>query len=243
MSSINVSLSGDNSSLSTNFGEQFEFDDRFDYSCCLLDFSIQIPSNLTAVVDNSNKTLTYKYNSMHMGFHNTIELTTGTHTLEEIAKDLEKKFKANDHNIKIWFDESTMKYNIEPNSNIEINFRDYKDVGAIFGFEPRIIQYGRGTEADHRMGKFKDVSRIRVDCDLVFGSFYDGVCTHTIHDFYPDKITNYKLTEQPKHLIYLPVVKRIIKSINVTIADQNGNPINFATGTRINCRFNIKKLC
>lgn len=243
MTSINVSLSGEDSSLSTTFGEQFELDDLSDYACCLLDLSIQIPS-LTAVIDNTNKNFTYKYtSSMHLRHHQSIELETGTHTLENIARDFENKCESHGHHIQIWFDARTMKYHIEANSNMEINFVENKEIGAIFGFEPRIIQHGIEAEADHSLGGFKDVSSIRINCDLVKGSFYDGICTSTIHEFYPDPLSNYKMVEQPKHLIYLPVVKRNIKSINVTVVDHNENPINFTKGTKINCRFNIKRLC
>lgn len=240
MESINVSLSGNSSSLSANLAPEFELDRRFNYSCCLLDLSVQIPALTATLSDDADDFLYHHYHHDHAyskAHH--IQLRGGHRTLKEIAVEVEEKMKNNKHNVGLWFNEETMKYHIQTGPNVQGNFEQSKAIAKILGFEPRTILGSSTVEADHCLGSF-NVSTIRVNCDLVSESFYNDLSTHTIHEFYPNPLSSYKLIEQPHNLIYLPVVRQRISNINVTVVDQNGRPIDFEEGTQINCRFHIK---
>lgn len=240
MESINVSLSGNTSSLSANLAPEFELDRRFDYSCCLLDLSVQIPALTATLSDAADDFFYHHYHHDHAYKAHHIQLGAGRRTLKEIAMEVEEIMRSNKHDVGLWFNEESMKYHIQTGPNVQVNFEQSKTIASIFGFEPRTIPSSSMVEADHSLGSF-NVSTIRVNCDLVSGSFYNDLSTHTIHEFYPKPLSNYKLIEQPHNLIYLPVVRQRISNINVTVADQNGRPIDFEDGTLINCRFHIKR--
>lgn len=86
----------------------------------------------------------------------------------------------------------------------------------------------------------QSVGNIRIDCDLITGSFHNGKSTHTIHEFAPTVEAGCKISEQPSSLIYLPVIKRRINEVNITVVDQMGNLIDFR-GEEITCRIHIKR--
>lgn len=240
MESINVSLAGNSSSLTTNLNPEFELDRRFDYSCCLLDLSVQIPALTATLSDNKNDWLHYFHHHDGVYKHNIIKLTTGRRTLKEIAAEIEAKTGEIGHAVRFWFSEPSMKYHIHTDSAVQVDLRRSGTIANIFGFVPRTIYSNHSTEGDHALGGF-DVNTIRINCDLVGGSFYNELNTHTIHEFYPKPLSNYKLIEQPHNLVYLPIVKQRISSINVTVTDQDGKQIDFERGTQINCRFHIKR--
>lgn len=238
---INVSLSGNSSSLSTNLYPEIELDEQYDYSCCLLDFSIQFPA-LKAVLTEKNNSFAYFY-----GYSDgVIELPTGEHETQSIAMQINKQMREAKIWMKLRFDRNTMKYHIEASPNLRINFRKFRDsVASIFGFDEANEDELTGNvsyEADYSIAKPFDVETIRVDCDLVNGgSFHDGIGTHTLHEFYPPPISNYKMIEQPDNLIYLPVVKQRISSINITLTDQSGKPIDLVAGVQVHCRISVKR--
>lgn len=73
------------------------------------------------------------------------------------------------------------------------------------------------------------------------GSFINNKSSHTLHEFYPDVATGYKINETPRNLIYLPIVDRTIRTLHCDIVDQNNNLIDFQ-GETITCRIHIKKV-
>lgn len=243
MTSINVSLSGNSSSLSTSLYPEIELDEQFDYSCCLLDLSIQIPSDLRAVLTADNNTLVYYHKDT--GGH--IEVPTGDHSMLYITNLIQAKMKDLGVSLAFTFNRHTMKYQIKTAQYVLLDFTKPRSMAEILGFDPQIIQDNVTTVADHSLGSL-NVETVRVNCDLVNGSFRDGVSTHTLHEFRPKEFTNYKMIERPRNLIYLPIVKQRINSVHITVTNQNGQPIILGGGrgggksdVKIYCRISIKR--
>lgn len=83
---------------------------------------------------------------------------------------------------------------------------------------------------------------IRIDCDIVSGSYINSERRHTIHQF-ATSTSNVKgqiLVEIPKHLNYFPVKTKNLCSIQISLLDRNGKVLNITTGDII-CRINIKR--
>lgn len=121
---------------------------------------------------------------------------------------------------------------------INIDFERSDSVGEILGFS-KVLSGETEYESD-KVVNIQSINNIRIDCDLTTGSFHNGVRTHTIYEFSPNVKPGYKINIQPKNLIYLPVVRRRINTVSITIVDQNGKLVDFR-GEMITCRIHIKK--
>lgn len=130
----------------------------------------------------------------------------------------------------------TMKCTIQ--TDVSIDFGQHDCIGSVMGFKKRWL--GPGTWESDNIVNIQNINNIRIDCDLTSGSFHNGVSTHTIYEFSPSVDPGYKINEQPKHLIYLPVIKRRINTLTISIVDQNGNLLDFR-GEQITCRIHIKR--
>lgn len=236
MESINVCLSGHGAALNTNFNPEIELDGGHEYSCCLLDFSIQT-SQLWARIDEERNMFPVFYPPSPS--NNWIRLPNGTYPVELIAGAVEYYMPAN-LRVRLRFDKYTMKYRIETDAENRIGFSHPTSIGWIFGFAHKDLENKTRYDADYRLG-VPDIETIRINCDLMAnGSFHNGASTTVLHEFRPKPHSDYKTIEQPQRLIYSPVIKRCISSISITVTDQNGELIDIPRAV-YRCRINIKR--
>lgn len=97
--------------------------------------------------------------------------------------------------------------------------------------------------SDH-ITKITNIDVIRVECDIVSGSYVNGKLCHTIHQFSHCKVSpGYKFIEVPQHIIYLPLKEKEkqLRTIQISVVDQDGHLIDFR-GEQISCRIHIKKV-
>lgn len=90
--------------------------------------------------------------------------------------------------------------------------------------------------------KIKQLNLIRIKCDIISGSYINGERSHTIHQFATSASHANEKTfvEIPKHISYLPVKTKNLRSIQISIVDCNGKLVDISGG-KIVCRINIKK--
>lgn len=232
MKSIIVSLSGNTPTISIDLHPEIELDERFEYSCCLLDFSIRNTvftyvmrgDNFVKYVDGDDVDRIARLNP---GEQDVV-------TLFNLVQDL---FKRYDCDTRFFFDPHEMKYRIKTTKPISMSL----GVAQATGFDELAMDKNSTTVSSYRLGQF-NAETIRVNCNLVDGSYHNGVRTHVIHEFTPKPVSDYKLIEQPQHLIYLPVIKQRINSVNITVTDQNGNLLHLKRGV-IHCRLIIVRNC
>lgn len=232
MKTVVISLSGNNPSISTQLHPEIELDERFEYSCSLLDFTIQNISMLRAF--NGNESLRY---TRPDGDFRKITIHRGEHSVPHIMRELPMHMELSGFKASILFDKYKMKFRVK--TSVEIDFTVPDSVGEIMGFEPQKLDPDTTTEAEYSVRQF-NVETIRINCDLVDGSIHDGMRTHTIHEFIPKPVSDYKMYEQPQHLIYLPVIRHRINSVNITVTDQSGELLDLKGG-EIRCRLIITR--
>lgn len=232
MESITLTLNDTSSSLNTSFYPEIELDSRYTYSCCLLEFHTyhSIPN-----VHDSNNRIVYKYAETG----GVIEIPVGSYELDDIATYLNDYFKTKSINFTLKANRNTLKCMIECSSDLIIDFDIPKSIGPLLGFEKRLLE-GKKTYAAEKPVKINHISSIRVDCDLIIGSYRNGQGTHTLYEFTPSIAPGYKIIEHPRNLIYLPVVRRRINTLNISIVDQQGKLVDFR-GESITCRIHIRK--
>lgn len=266
MASITLTLTGETSSLNSHFYPEIELDEKSNYSCCLLDFfSYNSIPNINErnnkfyyilekklnIDDESDvafkamkgykeieKDVRWKEYKDLLGARATkcVVVPIGVYEIDDITRYLNNEFEKQNVKIAITTDKNTMKCSI--NSEFDIDFTKNDCIGSFLGFSRGLLQ--KGENKSDKLIDIQHINNLRIDCDLVSGSFHNGKRTHTIHEFNPSVDPGYKISEHPKHLVYLPIARRRISTVNVSIVDQDGRLVDFR-GEQITCRLHIKR--
>lgn len=273
MASITVTLTGTCTALSSYFHPEIELDERYNYSCCLLDF---ITYNSIPNVHGNNNKLYFKLepeavddgvgggggggaigggiigkirgkNNNNNKSNKTIEnliqkipfehidIPIGAYEIDALAQHLATAL----NDVHLTCDKNSMKSTIKTKRNYSFDFQAPGGIGQLLGFRPGILSGSKEYVSDDIVN-IQSVATIRVNCDLTNGSYHNGERTHTIYEFSPTVDPGYKMVVQPKNLIYLPIVRHRISSINITVVDQNGELVDFR-GEQITCRLHIRR--
>lgn len=82
---------------------------------------------------------------------------------------------------------------------------------------------------------------IGINCDIISDSYINGEQNHSIHQFAPSNsnVKSKTFVEIPKHICYLPIKSKSLRSIQISIVNQSGELIKI--DGNIICRINIKK--
>lgn len=231
MSSFTVTLTGNTSELSASFFPEIVLDDRYDYSCGLLDFTTyQSIPNIT----ESNNKLYFEHNKSIAHVY----IPVGCYEIHELLKYIKQEFDGMNISFNFEVNKNTLKATLK--CSVVLLF-DYPDsVHEVLGFTCKKIEPNRLREAEQVI-RISKLNVIRVECNIVSGAYINGRLCHSIYEFAGNKVdVGYKITEQPSHVIYLPVIPRRIDHIQISVVDQNGEPVDFR-GEDITCRIHIKR--
>lgn len=240
MTSFTVAFTGKSSVLQADFFPEIVLDSSANYSCALLDFTTY--NSIPNIVEGKNNEFTYSYKVKDKIEKNSIKLPTSMYEIVDILKYLKSEFLTS--KISLTYDIS------EASSTVQISFdTEIKWTGGtvlnVIGFvnenNSKVFKKGWKYRSEH-IQKITDIDVIRIECDIVAGSYINGKHCHTIHQFSNCKVPpGYKFIEVPQHLIYLPIKEKRLRSIQISIIDQDDNLIDFR-GEQISCRIHIKKI-
>lgn len=232
MSSITLTLTGNTSELTSNFHPEIELDENSDYSCGLLNFYTfhSIPN-----IHSGNNILSYSYEGIGVE----VQIPTGSYELDEIAEYFDNYFKMKKIPFKIQGNKNTQKVDILCDKKLIIDFSVNNCIGSVLGFKPKILQNSEYFISDTTVN-ITTLTAIQIKCDLTAGSFHNGKSTHTLHEFSPDVEAGYKISENPRNIIYLPISKRRINTVNIWVADQDNKLLDLR-GETITCRIHIRR--
>lgn len=220
-----LTLSGNSSLLTADYFPPIELDDN--YACALVDFSTyhSIPN-----IDVGN-------NLFYIGDH-VIEVPVGSYELDDIAEYLENECHKLEptYTLTLQANHNTLKSEIF--SNKKIYFNKKQNIGSLLGFSERELEEGKWYSSDLPLNISK-INIIRIECNIVVGSYINNQPSHTIHEFPLNVSPGYKIDEVPRNAIYLPLNTTQISSLSIKIVDQSGNLINFR-GETITLRLHIK---
>lgn len=164
-----------------------------------------------------------------------LEIDEGAYEITDIERFLQKFLKqrsgisskeTEEEFISLKPNNNTLKCEIK--SKFDIDFTPEDSVGPLLGFSNRVLK----ANIVHSSDKPVDIVRvnlIRVECNLVFGSFLNSKQTHILYEFKPTVDPGYAITVTPSHLIFLDVQENLgsIRHINIRLTDQNSQLINF----------------
>jgi hypothetical protein len=84
------------------------------------------------------------------------------------------------------------------------------------------------------------INCIKVECNLITGSFCDGAPSQIIHELYPTVPAGYKIVEVPRHPVFYGLNTTSITKVNIVLKDQNDCLINLR-GEPITIRLQITR--
>lgn len=239
MASFTVVFTGNSSVLQADFFPEIVLDPNAQYSCALLDFSTY--NSIANIVEGKNNELKYKIKSLPESEIKTIKLPTSMYEVDDILKYLKSEFRTG--NVSLTYDISEASSTVQITFDNDVIWLDGSILNVI-GFEnensSRLFKKNWKYRSTH-IAKITDIDVIRIECDIISDSYINGKHCHTLHQFSNCKVPpGYKFIEVPQHIVYLPVKERELRSIQISIVDQNGNLIDFR-GEQISCRIHIKK--
>lgn len=122
-----------------------------------------------------------------------------------------------------------------------IDFTKKGTLGSLLGFSDKImVEPNKWTESPNQVSINK-VDVIRITCNIVRGSYIDGVEGHVLHEFYPTVAPGFKIVEKPNTITYLPINKQnSLEEFIIALEDQNGELVNLR-GENINIRIVIRE--
>ena len=85
------------------------------------------------------------------------------------------------------------------------------------------------------------IKSILVNIDIIFGSYVNGSTQSTIHSLFQDVSPGYKIIENPRNLVYLPITSDTMHGITIWLTDQNGNELNLR-GENLSMRFHLREI-
>lgn len=253
MTSFTVAFSGHTSTLYADFFPEIILDSYSKYCCGLLDFTSynSIP-NISDKKQNNTFHLKKKIESSNNGavettseVDETITFPTGAYEIKDIVKYLKEQLAS--HNVNLEYEISVATSRVQIIFDVDIEWIS-GSVLNIIGFQqqqeqqlPHIFK-AKTSYWSTDIVKITDIDIIRIECDIVSGSYINGKECHTIHQFSHCKTApGFKFIEIPQHIIYLPMEKKQLRNIQIRVVDQNNNLIDFR-GEQISCRIHIKKI-
>lgn len=241
MTSFTVSLTGNTSELSSSFFPEIVLDDAYNYSCGLLEFtSYQSIPNVTS---KNNEITVFHWEMRDDVRHQNIYVLTvpvGSYEAEELLSVIKSMFDARNVLFEYSINKNTLKTTIKCADRVYLE-PGYDSPLSLLGFKGNYnIVPDRATESDGVI-QISAVNVIRIECNIVTGAYVDGKLCHSLYEFPSNKVgVGYKIIEQPRNIIYLPIIPRRINCIQVSIVDQDGNLIDFR-GETVTCRIHIKR--
>ena len=133
---------------------------------------------------------------------------------------------------------STLRSILNISNGYQIDFGIENSIRTVLGFENRV--YDRYTESENIVN-ILSINSILVNVDCIQGSYVNGNHSPTIYSFFPNVSPGYKIVQNPKNLIYLPVTLSTIASIEVSLTDQNEQLLNLR-GETVTIRFHIRSI-
>lgn len=224
---LTVTLSGNNSILTSDYFPPIELSKKFEYVCGLIDFQTY---NSIPNVDETN-------NLFHIG-DETITLPIGSYEIEDIYKFIYQILleRQKNYDFILLINNNTLQCVLY--ANVPIYLNKPRTIGQLLGFSFRKLMPNIKHKSDIKVNISK-VNTIRIECNLVFGSYLNSKQVHTIHEFAPSVAPGHKIIEVPRNVIYLPINTKQITSITLSLVDQDDNLVNFR-GETITARIHIK---
>lgn len=229
MPSQTLSLSGNSSELECYFFPPIEVGEKSEIGLLSLQTYNCMPNveegrNTLGVVKDSGETML-------------IVIPTGCYEIITLETKIRELLGSNVRFFNLIADNSTLKCVLNCSNDVKLDVEN--SIASLLGFKNRrTLEAELNHESDNVL-KIMEVNCIKVECNLVSGSFDNGEQSHSIHEFYPAVPPGFKIVEIPKYCILYKLKTNTIDYVRISLKDQNDKLINFREET-VNVRLLIK---
>lgn len=233
-----IILKSDKTEFNTEFPSPIELNNDKSYEIALVNLETyySFPN-----VHKHNNVLFY-YTPNDPSTPQKVVIPIGSYEIEALNEEIKKQIAKNrgDPNlIDIEQNNATLKCLMKIKPGYKIEFKGNRSLKQLLGFRKK--QYNAGNHIAENIVEIISVDAILIHINIITGSYVDGETTPVIYSFYPNVSPGYKIVENPKNLIYLPVNTKTIKNIKVKVTDQNSELINLR-GEEIILKFHLKEV-
>ena len=209
-----LTLSGIGSKLEKTF--QPEIIGGCDYKIAFtsLDTYFSIPN-----IDSTNNSLQISHNG---GEFITIALDRGCYSLEDLNEEINRQLKEKKMPDAVQFraEYTTFRCIMMIQQTYVVKFTEHS-LRSVLGFDVKsYVGRSERYRSEHSV-QIMYINSILVHCDLVSGSYLNGIPAPIIHSFFPSVNPGEKIIERPVEYIYLPVELDAIRHMSVWLTDQN----------------------
>lgn len=223
--SITITFTGQKSIMESYFHPSLNEGDN--YECGLLYFSainsvsnINLTNNIFSFGDEGEE----------------LRIPVGSYDLIDIESYLSQNL--NDCTVELKPNNNTLKCSIYCSKTI--HFEKENSIGQLLGFDKLTLEANKWHDSESLVN-ILPLSVIRIECDLVQGSYLNGLPTHTIHEFIPNVPPGHRYIEVPSNIIYQSINRSNISSVAIKIVDDRGNLIDFRQ-EKIQLRLHLRKI-
>lgn len=230
-------LKGRSHTLEAVFTPPIELDPKYDYSLALI--SLNTWNSIPNIEPGKNK-----FYYIEESEEKVLEIPTGSYELEDIETFiqnhlLDSETPAIEKNRVFSLKPNNNTLRCEIRSNYAINFEPKDSIAALLGFSPKSLAPGILHKSNLPV-EIIQVVTIRVECNIISGSYYTSNPSHTLYEFSPTVDPGYSINIEPKNLIFLPLRDKKIYNITLTLIDQDSRPVNFR-GEEVVIRLELRR--
>jgi len=171
-----------------------------------------------------------------------VQISEGSYNLIDIAETIKIAMKRNGDNnesIKITANTNTLKSVLEIQGNFQVDFRARNSISSVLGFRNQV--YEEGIHESQNVVNILSINSILVNVDVICGFYVNGRTQNTIYSFFPNVSPGYKIVENPRNLVYLPVILDKINKMETVVTDQNGKQLNIR-GENLTIRYHLREI-
>ena len=230
-------LKGRSHRLEAVFTPPIELDPKYDYSLALI--SLNTWNTIPNIEVGKNK-IYYRENNQEK----VLKIPTGSYELEDIETLIHNHITEPEATLI----EKNRVFSLKPNNNTlkcelksvyDLNFEPKDSIAKLLGFSPRVLKAGVLHESDLPV-EIIQVVTIRVECNIISGSYYTNNPSHTLYEFSPTVDPGYSINIEPRNLIFLPVNEKKLYNITLNLLDQDSRPVNFR-GEEVVIRLELRR--
>lgn len=168
-----------------------------------------------------------------------VSIPVGSYEITQIADYLREQLQKHGVIFHLQPNKNTLKCEMTCSAWL-VDFSKENSIGSLLGFSQKMY-VENVMHVSEATVKITRVNAVRIDCDLIRGSYINNKPAHTIHEFSIKVEPGYKIIEVPNKVIYFPIVVKSISSVNISLVDQENKLIDFR-GETITLRIHIKKV-
>lgn len=240
--SFQIVVSKDKTRFETIFYPPIQLDKSKQYEIALVNLETyySFPN-----IDSTNNLFRYSPDNGSKWFD--IIIDEGCYEVVDLNYTIQQKMRQNghydivndDYYIEISANPNTLKSILTLENNYQVDFKPTNSVSSVLGFGNQI--YATTYSKSEHIVNILSINSILVNIDIISGSYVKGATQPTIYTFFPNVLPGYKIIENPVNLVYLPLTKDTIDSIETSLTDQNGKQLNLR-GEQLTIRFHIRRI-